>query len=220
MQTKRLIILGAPGVGKGTQAKRLAKQYEWAHISTGDMLREAVRQGTTLGERVKSIMESGELVPDDVMTELVTDRLREEGCASGFILDGFPRTVRQAEQLNGILGQSKTRLDAVLSIEVAEEEIIQRLSKRLVCKSCGTMTMLDLAHDGDPCARCGGILIRRKDDEPETVRRRLQVYEDQTRSLIEYYKGLGLLLVVDGSGSMEEVYAEVVDSLGLSPENQ
>jgi adenylate kinase len=212
---KRLVLLGAPGVGKGTQAKRLVDEYGLAHISTGDMLREAVKNGTPLGGQAKSFMNKGELVPDDLIIEMVGERLSSE-TGRGFILDGFPRTVLQAEKLDGLLKRLGLAMDAVVSIQVADEEIIRRLSGRLVCSGCGFMRSEDEgAKIGDPCPKCQGKLIRRKDDEPETVRRRLEVYQEQTSYLIRYYEGRKLLATVDGLGSQDDVYRRIQAVLGL-----
>jgi adenylate kinase len=214
---KRLVLLGAPGVGKGTQAKKLVDDFGLAHISTGDMLREAVGNGTALGGQAKVFMNKGELVPDDIIIEMVGERLgRETG--RGFILDGFPRTVIQAEKLDGLLKRLGLAMDAVVSIHVADEEIIRRLSGRLVCSGCGFMrSESEGAKIGDPCPKCQGKLIRRKDDEPETVKRRLEVYQEQTSYLIRYYEGRKLLMTVDGLGSQDDVYGRIIAALGIKP---
>jgi adenylate kinase len=215
---KRLVILGAPGVGKGTQAVRLGSEYGWAHISTGDMLRDAVREGTTLGREAKSTMEKGELVPDRLMIGLVEDRLNKNDCQNGFILDGFPRTAFQAEKLDVILDHLNLRLDGVVNIDVPNEEIINRLSQRLVCDACGYMVVgQDQKKEGDACPECDGQLIRRKDDQPETIRHRLEVYDKQTRSLIQYYRQKEILKDVDGLGSMDEVYQRTLSALEIIP---
>jgi adenylate kinase len=204
-------------VGKGTQAKRLAAEFGWAHISTGDMLRDAVRAGTPLGQKARAFMENGDLVPDDLIVDLMRDRLSQEDCSRGVILDGFPRTVIQAEKLDSLLITLNLRLDGVVSIKVPEEEIVKRLSQRFVCGTCHfVMTAMEDARS--VCSSCGGGVERRKDDEPETVRRRLRVYEEQTRPLIEHYGGRHLLREVDGIGSMDEVYRRILASLGISPE--
>lgn len=219
MAAKRLILLGAPGVGKGTQAKRLEERFQLAHISTGDMLRDALREGTTLGLEAKSYMEKGELVPDQVIINLVRERLQNEDCQKGFILDGFPRTVIQAEKLDELLESMDQKIDAVVSIQVSNEKIVERLSKRLVCNACGYVVMPgDNLNIGDQCNKCAGEIIRRKDDEPESIRRRLEVYEEKTRSLIRYYEGRGLLQTVDGVGSMEDIFQRTVKTLGLALE--
>jgi len=211
---KRLILLGAPGVGKGTQAKRLKKEFQWAHISTGDMLREAVKDKTSLGMKAKSFMEKGDLVPDDLIIQLVGERLNRNDCQPGFMLDGFPRTVIQAEKLDELLESINEKIDDVVSIEVENKIIINRLSKRLVCDQCGKVADPDRALQADgSCPYCEGNLIRRKDDEPETVKRRLEVYENRTRSLIQYYQGRGLLRKVDGLGNLDEVYQRICVAL-------
>jgi adenylate kinase len=209
----RLVILGAPGVGKGTQAKRIAEKHGWAHISTGDMLRKAIKDDSPLGNRVKSFVEKGDLVPDDLMIELVDRRLDESDCAEGFILDGFPRTVVQAEAMTPVLNRYDFTLQGVISIEVTDEEIVNRLSRRFICESCGAMEESSCGCCGS-CSKCGGKLVRRKDDEPDTVRYRLKVYRDQTSALIAYYKGKGMLLQVDGTGSIDEVSQRVFAAIG------
>ncbi len=219
MDVKRLIILGAPGVGKGTQAKRLEEAFGWVHVSTGDMLRDGVRENTSLGKQAKEYMEKGELVPDEVMVGLVKNRLNREDCLKkGFILDGFPRTVPQAERLDDYLGRINSGLDGVVSIDVSKEEIVRRLSQRAVCEECGTVvTATKDIQEGERCSSCGGRLVRRRDDEPETIRHRLEVYERQTRSLIRYYEDRNLLRVVDGLGTVDDVYARILSTLGLLP---
>lgn len=216
MIKKRIVLLGAPGVGKGTQAKQLKNQFHWAHISTGDMLREAVKDKTPLGMKAKSYMEKGELVPDDLIVELVGERLKRSDCQNGFMLDGFPRTVIQAEKLDEVLESMDEKIDDVVSVEVKNQAIIDRLSKRLVCNHCSKVADPDQdVNAGDPCPNGPGKFVRRKDDEPETVKRRLEVYESQTRSLIQYYQGRGLLRRVDGSGDLDTVYQRICDALGI-----
>jgi adenylate kinase len=215
--SKRVIMLGAPGVGKGTQAKNLQAGFGWAHISTGDMLRDAVREGTTLGNKAKQYMEKGELVPDDLIVQMVGERLGRGDCDLGFILDGFPRTVVQAEKLNELLSKLRLSIDAVISVDVPKEEIVQRLSQRLVCETHSHVLAENPGKKpGDPCPTCGSPLIRRKDDEPETIRRRLEVYDDQTRSLIKYYEGRKLLKSVNGQGSFDQIFERIVSALGIA----
>ena len=221
MIVKRLIILGAPGVGKGTQAKRLAVDFGWVHVSTGDMLRDAVRMRTSLGLRAKDTMEKGELVSDEIIEGLMRDRLKEEDCLNGFVLDGFPRNVLQAEKLDELLKDLSFDLDGVVSIVVSDEEIVYRLSRRFVCAKCGFMvTAKEDREDGTRCPSCEGQLERRKDDEPKTVKHRLEIYEEQTHSLIGYYRGRNLLREVDGVGMIDEVYTRICVSLELSPEKK
>ena len=215
---KRLILLGAPGVGKGTQANFLQRDFHWIHISTGDMLREAVKEGSELGIQAKEIMEKGDLIPDDLMVELVKNRLMRDDCKRGFILDGFPRTDIQAIKLDVLLESMGLELNDVVSIDVPNEEIVSRLSNRLVCNNCGeVVTMSGDIKEGSQCPLCKGHLVRRKDDQEDTIRRRLRVYEEQTRSLIQYYRKKNLLRIVDGIGSMDEVYVKLLLSLGLDP---
>jgi adenylate kinase len=210
---KRWVILGAPGVGKGTQAKRLAREHDIAHISTGDMLREAVKEGTELGLKARVYMDRGDLVPDDLMVDLVSRRIENPDCEEGFILDGFPRTVIQAEKLDDVLINKTMELTRVISIQVPDEEIIQRLSMRFVCSSCGKI----ITGEQKTCPLCGGELVRRSDDEPETIRHRLEVYQEKTASLIEYYEKKALLLNVDGVGQIEDVYQRILSALNQSP---
>jgi len=213
----RIILLGAPGAGKGTQAKRLSDDFSWAHISTGDMLRENVREGTDLGKKARSFMEQGELVPDTLILAMVQERLKRDDCRRGFILDGFPRTVIQAEKLDETLDRMHLDLDGVVSIEVSNEEIVQRLSKRFVCTDCGQIVTMDSNNpESEICPYCGGGLKRRKDDEPETVRHRLKVYDNQTKPLIDYYRQKALLLEVEGAGTLDEVYRRILIKLDIS----
>lgn len=217
---RRVIILGAPGSGKGTQASRLGKEFGWAHVSTGDMLRAAVQRGTALGLEANEYMIKGELVPDDLMIGLVMDRLNQNDCRNGFILDGFPRTVTQAEKLDSMLSRSRMLLDGVINIDVTAEEVVMRLSQRLVCADCGTIVTTDKnVNAGNSCIHCGGRLVRRKDDEPETIRHRLEVYKRETLSLIQYYDEKQVLKTVDGHGSMDDVYKRVISVLEISTVN-
>lgn len=211
----RLILLGPPGSGKGTQGAWLSSKYGIPAISTGDILREAVRRGTELGKKAKSYMDAGELVPDDVIIGLIEERLSESDCAKGFILDGFPRTVPQAEALEELMKRRNWPLDAVLSLEVPDEEIVRRSVNRRVCANCGRV--FNLITDPPPadgkCPVCGGEIIQRDDDNEETVRARLRVYNEQTAPLKDYYEKRGKLIRVDGVGSIEEVRSRIEAAL-------
>jgi adenylate kinase len=210
-----LVIIGAPGAGKGTQAKKLAVDFNWDHISTGDMLRNAVKAGTPLGLKVKDYVHKGNLVPDELMVEMVAERLKENQKGKGFILDGFPRTVPQAEQLDVILEEMGMQLDGIIYIDVPKEEIVNRLSKRFSCASCSRIISENDDMDGK-CPYCKGQLVRRKDDDPDTIRHRLDVFERQTSSLIQYYKDRKLLVPVNGMGLIEDIYLRVIKALGIS----
>lgn len=211
----RVVFLGAPGVGKGTQAERVAVQFHHPKISTGDILREAVRNKTALGLEAKACMDQGKLVPDAVVVGIVKAKLAEPSCAEGFLLDGFPRTVTQAEELTGLLESKGQRLDRVLNFTVPRAEVVRRLSGRRSCPKCQAVFHVDSAppkRDG-VCDRCGAGLIQRADDQKETVDARLSVYEEQTAPLIAYYRQRGILSELDGSGPIEEVYRRVLHLL-------
>jgi len=199
---RRIILLGPPGAGKGTQAQALQARWGVPQISTGDMLRQAVRQRTELGRRAQGYMEAGEYVPDPVILEMMEERLAQPDAARGFILDGFPRTLSQAEGLERILEAHGIALDAVVDLEVAEEELVRRLSGRLVCPKCEAIYQKDTRppRQAGLCDRCGSKLEQRADDRPEAVRRRLEVYRRETQPLIAYYRERGLLHVVQGTG--------------------
>ncbi len=206
-----LIFLGPPGAGKGTQAKRIVEKYKIPQISTGDMFREAVAKGTELGKRAKEYMDRGELVPDEVVIGIVKERISQKDCERGFILDGFPRTIRQAEALDDMLEEMGRKIDAVLNLVVPEEEIIKRIVYRRVCKSCGAVYNLIYSPpkvDGT-CDKCGGELYQRDDDKEETVRERMRVYREQTEPLIEYYSKKGIVFNIDGKKDIEEVWKEI-----------
>lgn len=209
----KLILLGAPGAGKGTQAEKLVAQYGLAHISTGDILRKAVADGTPLGLEAKRYMDAGELVPDEVVIGLVKDRLTQSDTDKGFILDGFPRTVPQADALGEALAELGKDLDAVVSIEVPKEKIVERLTSRRTCRGCGRIFSVASLGDVKACEACGGELYQRDDDTVETVSNRLDVYERNTAPLIEYYRDKGLLREIDGDKPVDQVYSDVVTAL-------
>lgn len=209
----RLILFGPPGAGKGTQADMLSARFSVPHISTGDMFREAVSRGEPLGMRVKSFMDRGMLVSDDLVIDLVEERLKHENNKEGFILDGFPRTLNQAQSLEILLEKIQLPIDAVINIEVPEEELIKRLSGRRVCQGCGQNYHILFSPPPEPgvCAKCGSRLYQRDDDKEEVIRRRLKVYQEQTEALLEFYERKGSLHTVDGSGSRELIFSRVLD---------
>ena len=206
-----LVLLGPPGAGKGTQAALLVKAYHLLHISTGDMLREAVKEGSEIGRKIQECMSSGELVPDEIVTRSVIDRINKPDAAEGVILDGYPRTREQAEALDKLLKEEKRSLDMVLYLETSEEVAVQRLSGRRVCPKCGKnyhVTNMPPEKEGF-CDICGVELEQREDDKPETVRNRLHVYERRTKDLIEYYEEKSLLRKVDGNVAAEQLFEEI-----------
>ncbi|NPD31486.1 adenylate kinase [Eggerthellaceae bacterium zg-1084] len=206
-----IVLLGAPGAGKGTQAAKLVEEFGTPHISTGDMLRAAVKAGTPLGTKAKSFMDAGELVPDEVIIGLVTERLQDPDTQAGFILDGFPRTSAQAVALDADLAKLERPLDAALLVDVDFEVIIKRLTSRRMCRDCGFIGSSDHAS----CPSCAGEMYQRDDDNEATVRNRLSVYERSTAPLIDYYRGCDLLVSIDGDRDVDEVYADVKRNLGL-----
>lgn len=210
-----LILLGPPGAGKGTQAQLLVKRYHIPQISTGDILREAVRKETTLGKTAKSFMEKGELVPDEVVIGIIEERLKDSDCHSGFILDGFPRTIPQANALQKILQKMGKALDHVLNIEVNTEELVRRLTGRRTCKLCGAMyhVIFSPPRENDLCDRCGGPLYQREDDREETIRNRLKEYERETAPLVQYYQTKGLLRSIDGIGTQGQIFDRIVQTI-------
>jgi len=213
----RLVILGAPGAGKGTQAVILAKKLNVPHISTGDIFRNNIKNGTALGKLAKSYIDRGALVPDEVTTDIVKDRLQQEDCKRGFILDGFPRTIPQAESLDRVLAEMGAGLDYVINLMVDDEIIIKRLSGRRICPECSMSYHVNhspKAAEGI-CENCGSRLVQREDDREETIIKRLETYHAQTEPLIEYYRGKGNLLDVAGQNSIEETTTEVFKSLGM-----
>jgi adenylate kinase len=207
----RLILLGPPGAGKGTQAAAIRERYGVPHISTGDILREAIAAGTPLGRIVRSIVESGSLVPDEVIGEVVADRLSRDDARKGFLLDGFPRTLRQAEILDAMLKARREQLTAVISLELSDDEVVKRLSGRRTCTSCGALHHVDYSPSRAEgiCDACGGKSERREDDKEDSVRTRIREYHVKTAPLSGLYSDLGLLRVVDGAGSVDEVTRRV-----------
>ncbi len=207
----RLVFLGAPGVGKGTQADRVTAQFGWPKISTGDLLREAVKNQTALGIEAKKSMDAGKLVPDAVVIGMVRDKLAEPSCQSGFVLDGFPRTVPQAEELGAILAAKGLKLDRVINFRVSRSDVVTRLSGRRSCPKCQAVFHIDFAPPkvSGQCDRCATALIQRSDDKPETIEARLKVYDEQTAPLISYYQGKSALSDLDGSGDMGLVYGRL-----------
>ena len=213
----RIVLLGAPGAGKGTQAKKLIEKYGLPQISTGDLLRAAVAAGTPLGKEAKSYMDKGELVPDSVVLGMVEERLKQDDCKKGYILDGFPRNTAQADALDKMLANLNMSLTAALSVDVPFEDLMKRLTGRRTCKSCGQMYNIYFkasAKEG-VCDKCSGELFQRDDDKEATIKKRLEVYSSQTEPLIGYYKNKGILKSVTGTGSIDEIFKKVTETLGL-----
>ena len=212
----KLVMLGGPGAGKGTQAKIIAQKYDIPHISTGDIFRANIKEGTPLGLKAKEYMDQGALVPDELVIDLVADRLTWDDAKEGFVLDGFPRTIPQAQALDEALGKMETALDHAIDIEVPDQNIIDRMGGRRACVSCGATYHLVNIPPKTPgvCDKCGSELILRDDDKPETVKKRLDVYHEQTQPLIDYYRGKDLLREVDGTLKMDEVFESIQVILG------
>ncbi len=211
-----LILLGPPGAGKGTQAVKIVEKYKVPHISTGDIFRANIKNGTELGKKAKEYMDKGELVPDDLVCEIATSRLLEDDCKDGFLLDGFPRTVYQAEKLDEFLEKHGKKVDKVLDIAVEKEELMTRLTGRRVCKACGAtyhVTNIPPKKEGI-CDKCGGELMQRADDTAETVENRIEVYHSQTMPLVEYYEKAGNIAHIDGAIGLENVFNHIVSVLG------
>lgn len=212
----KIVMLGAPGAGKGTQAKKIAEKYKVPHISTGDIFRANIKDQTELGQKAKTYMDQGLLVPDELVVDLVVDRVNQPDCDSGYILDGFPRTIPQSEALDKALEELGQRVDYAIDVEVPDENIVRRMSGRRACVDCGAtyhMVYAPTKKEG-VCDRCGGSLILRDDDKPETVKKRLDVYHEQTQPLIDYYKSAGILKEIDGTIDIEDVFSEIVKILG------
>jgi len=212
----KIVMLGAPGAGKGTQAKKIADKYQVPHISTGDIFRANIKNGTELGMKAKTYMDQGLLVPDELVVDLVVDRLAQEDCVNGCVLDGFPRTIPQAECLDAALAAKGEAIDYAIDVDVPDENIINRMSGRRACVACGAtyhIVHIPTKVEG-VCDRCGESLILRDDDKPETVKKRLDVYHAQTQPLIDYYTSKNVLKTVDGTQDMEAVFQAIVDILG------
>ena len=208
----KIILMGPPGAGKGTQAEKLVDLYQIPHISTGDMFRKAQKDGTELGLKAKSYMDQGQLVPDEVTVGIVKERLAEADCKEGFLLDGFPRTVQQADALDTILAELDMALDCVVNIEVDKAFLVDRLTGRRVCRACGATYHIkyNAPAKENVCDTCGAELVLRDDDKPETVLKRLSVYHEQTQPLIDYYKKEGVLREVDGTQDMNKVFDDIL----------
>lgn len=212
----RTILLGPPGAGKGTQAVRIVEKYKVPHISTGDIFRENIKNGTELGKKAQEYMNKGELVPDDLVIEIATTRLLADDCNDGFLLDGFPRTVYQAEKLDQFLTSHGQKLDVVIDLQVEEEKLITRLTGRRVCKQCGAsyhVVNIPPKKEGI-CDICGGELFQRADDTAETVKNRIDVYNEQTMPLVDYYDKAGNIVHIDGAKALDVTFAEIVEVLG------
>jgi adenylate kinase len=211
-----LVLMGLPGAGKGTQAEKIVDKYSIPHISTGDMFRSAIKEGTNLGLQAKSFMDKGELVPDEVTIGIVRERLSKEDCVKGFLLDGFPRTVPQAEALENILSDLNKKIDFVINIDVEKELLMERLTGRRICKSCGSTYHLVFnppAQEG-VCDRCNGELYQRADDNEETVQNRLEVNLKQTKPLLDFYETKGYLRNINGKQDIRKVFADLDELLG------
>ena len=211
----KIIMLGAPGAGKGTQAKMLADKYKSPHVSTGDIFRANIKNGTELGTKAKVYMDQGMLVPDELTCDLVVDRIKQDDCKDGYILDGFPRTIPQAECLDKALDALNDKIDFAVNVEVPDENIIRRMSGRRACLSCGRTyhIVYNPPKEEGICDECKKELVLRDDDKPETVEKRLKVYHEQTQPLIDYYRNKGVLAEVDGTRDMQEVFTAITDVL-------
>lgn len=212
----KIIMLGAPGAGKGTQAKKIAAKYSIPHISTGDIFRANIKNGTELGLKAKSYMDAGGLVPDEITIGMLLDRIKEDDCQKGYVLDGFPRTIPQAESLTKALTELGDKIDWAVNVDVPDENIISRMSGRRACLGCGQTyhIVYNAPSQEGICDVCGQELVLRDDDKPETVQKRLEVYHKQTQPLIDYYRGAGVLAEVDGTKDLEEVFQDIVKILG------
>ncbi|MGM0380691.1 MAG: adenylate kinase [bacterium] len=210
----RLILMAPPGGGKGTQARRLSRRHDIPHVETGKILRQAVDEGSELGEKAEEYMNRGGLVPDEIMVEIIRERLTQPDCRNGFVLDGFPRTLPQAEELEQLFAEEKITLDAVIFLQVSDDEIYDRLGKRRVCKNCGETYHLEEnppAEDGI-CDECGSEIIQREDDRPEAIKQRLNAYRDKTEPVLEFYKEKGLLHSIDGEKDIDDI-TQIIEEL-------
>ena len=212
----KIIMLGAPGAGKGTQAKKIAAKYDIPHISTGDIFRANIKNGTELGNKAKTYMDQGLLVPDELVVDLVVDRVQQDDCKNGYVLDGFPRTIPQAEALDKALAALGDKVDYAIDVNVPDDNIVNRMGGRRACVGCGATYHLVYAPTKTEgiCDVCGKELILRDDDKPETVQKRLNVYHEQTQPLIDYYTNAGILKTVDGTVDINDVFAAIVEILG------
>ena len=212
----KIVMLGAPGAGKGTQAKMIADKYSIPHISTGDIFRANIKEGTALGLEAKSYMDQGKLVPDELTVKILLDRVAKDDCKNGYVLDGFPRTIPQAEVLKDALGKMGDKIDFAINVDVPDENIVRRMSGRRACVTCGATYHIEHVPPKQEgiCDRCGSNLILRDDDKPETVLNRLKVYHDQTQPLIDFYNNEGVLREVDGTVDVAVVFENIVKILG------
>ena len=211
----KIVMLGAPGAGKGTQAKRIAEKFGIPHISTGDIFRANIKDGTDLGKEAKTYMDKGQLVPDELTVRILLDRVAKDDCADGYVLDGFPRTIPQAEVLDTELSKLGTSVDYAINVEVPDETIVGRMSGRRACLKCGATYHLEFLPSKKEgiCDKCGNELVLRDDDKPETVKKRLKVYHEQTQPLIDFYKNKNVLKEVDGTVAPDDVFRSIEDIL-------
>ncbi|WP_026525898.1 MULTISPECIES: adenylate kinase [unclassified Butyrivibrio] len=212
----KIIMLGAPGAGKGTQAKMIAEKYKVPHVSTGDIFRANIKNGTELGKKAKEYMDKGQLVPDELTVEILLDRVAQEDCKNGYVLDGFPRTIPQADVLDKELTKLGDKVDFAINVDVPDENIVRRMSGRRACLKCGATYHIEHIPPKQEgiCDVCGSELVQRDDDKPETVQNRLSVYHEQTQPLIDYYNEKGILKSVDGTKDMQDVFSEITGILG------
>ena len=212
----KIIMLGAPGAGKGTQAQMIAEQYHIPHISTGDIFRANIKNGTELGKKAKEFMDKGQLVPDELTVQLLLDRVAQDDCKDGYVLDGFPRTIPQADVLDQELTKLGDKVEYAINVDVPDENIIHRMSGRRACLKCGATYHIEHIPPKKEgiCDKCGSELVQREDDKPETVKNRLSVYHEQTQPLIEYYTRKNILKTVDGTRDMKDVFSDIITILG------